>query len=78
MTVSLEHAQAHLVELIAGLHPGESLTITRNDNPVARLSTPPQPTVLSRKAGLFKGMIQVVAEGDERFDDWIASSKRTM
>ena len=36
-TLTLEEAQAQLVNLIEQLHPGEEVVITRDQNPVARL-----------------------------------------
>jgi antitoxin (DNA-binding transcriptional repressor) of toxin-antitoxin stability system len=42
MTVSLEEAQAHLAELIAGLQPSEELTIAQNGEPVAKLVRTPR------------------------------------
>src|SRR5579863_3832554 len=36
-TVKIEEAQAHLPQIIAGLNPGEALTITQNGEPVATL-----------------------------------------
>ena len=54
-TVSIEVAQAKLVELIRNMSPGEELIITADSHPVARLtstngsqvSTPRQPGTLS-------------------------------
>ena len=36
-TIPLHDAQARLADLIHGLSPGQVLTITENDRPVARL-----------------------------------------
>ncbi len=36
-TVNLEHAQAHLREIVAGLQPGEEVVLTDNGQPLARL-----------------------------------------
>ena len=36
-TLSLEDAEQHLRQVIAGLNPGEPLTITENGEPVATL-----------------------------------------
>ncbi|MBX9628810.1 MAG: hypothetical protein K2X82_33760 [Gemmataceae bacterium] len=45
MTVTVAEAQARLPELIAGLQPGEALTLTQDDRPVAELvgKAPPAP-----------------------------------
>ena len=37
-TVKIEDAQAHLPQIIAGLNPGEPLTITKDGEPVATLT----------------------------------------
>ena len=39
-TVNIEDAQARLPQIIAGLNPGEPLTITENGEPVATLTRP--------------------------------------
>lgn len=39
--ITLEKAQAGLADLIHGLGPGEEVTITENDRPVARLVSVP-------------------------------------
>jgi prevent-host-death family protein len=36
-TITLQEAQASLAELVQRLTPGEAVTITENDRPVARL-----------------------------------------
>ena len=40
-TITLQEAQAILAELVHRLAPGEGVTITENDRPVARLVTLP-------------------------------------
>ena len=40
-TVHIEDAQAHLQQIISGLNPGEPLTITKDGEPVARLTHAP-------------------------------------
>ena len=40
-TLTLEEAQAHLAELIGRLAPGEEVTLTRDDRPVAPLPDAP-------------------------------------
>jgi antitoxin (DNA-binding transcriptional repressor) of toxin-antitoxin stability system len=49
-TITLHDAQVRLADLIHGLSPGEVLTITENDRPVARLV--PVPLVPQRLARL--------------------------
>ena len=36
-TLTLDEAQAHLREVVAGLQPGEEVVLTDNGQPVARL-----------------------------------------
>jgi antitoxin (DNA-binding transcriptional repressor) of toxin-antitoxin stability system len=36
-TVTLEDAQAHLRQIVAGLKPGEEIVLTDNGQPLARL-----------------------------------------
>lgn len=68
-TVPVEEAQAKLPELIAKLSPGDEVVITQNNQPVAELRpvgrVKPQP-----KFGACKGMLTVVAEDDERLQDF--------
>ena len=40
-TITLQEAQANLAELVHRLAPGEDVTSTENDRPVARLVAPP-------------------------------------
>ena len=44
MTVTLNHAQAHLAELIGQLIPGEEIVITQDEKPIARLIPETKPT----------------------------------
>jgi len=41
-TVTIEEAQARLPEIIDKLEPGEELIITRNDQPIAKLTHSPR------------------------------------
>ncbi len=45
-TISLQEAQSNLAELVHRLAPGETVTITENDRPIARLI--PVPVVRQR------------------------------
>lgn len=69
-TVTLEEAQAHLSELIDRLQPGETLVITRNEKPVARLLVEESPKRKPRKAGSAKGMLTIIQEDDEHLKDF--------
>jgi antitoxin (DNA-binding transcriptional repressor) of toxin-antitoxin stability system len=67
--VTIEEAQARLVELIDKITLGEEVIITRNQQPVAQLvllpSAKPQPVF-----GSCKGMLTIVAENDEHLEDF--------
>ncbi|HKI35788.1 MAG TPA: type II toxin-antitoxin system Phd/YefM family antitoxin [Gemmataceae bacterium] len=69
-TVTLEEAQAHLSELIDHLQPGETLVITRNEKPVARLLVEELPKRKPRKAGSAKGMLTIIQDDDEHLKDF--------
>jgi len=71
-TVTIEEAQAQLMELIHRLAPGEEFIITENQNPVAKLVNPsPNPgTGLRPPPGLGKGFITVISEDDEHLKDF--------
>jgi antitoxin (DNA-binding transcriptional repressor) of toxin-antitoxin stability system len=62
-TIPVEEAQARLKELIHQLAPGEELTITENQQPVAKLvGEQAKPKASSRPGpGLCKGMITYMA-----------------
>ena len=69
-TVTLEEAQAHLSELIDRLQPGETVVITRNEKPVARLLAEESPRRKPRKAGSAKGMLTILQDDDEHLKDF--------
>ncbi len=68
-TITLEEAQTTLAELVRRLAPGEEVTITENDRPVARLVVPlvtpraeprPRPPITGvPKAGSCEGLFVV-------------------
>jgi prevent-host-death family protein len=60
-TVTLEDAQARLAELIARLQPGEEITITRDDKPVARVVGTAAPDRPPPKLGTLKGTVLYMA-----------------
>jgi antitoxin (DNA-binding transcriptional repressor) of toxin-antitoxin stability system len=59
MTVSIQHAQADLLALIRQLPPGETLTLTDNDVPVATVVPAPPPG--ERPLGTLKGTVLYMA-----------------
>lgn len=68
--VTLQEAQAHLAELIDRLEPGEEVVITRDQRPVAKLVGERPMKRLSRVPGNCQGMLTVVAEDDEHWQDF--------
>jgi len=69
-TVTLEEAQAKLPELIGQLAAGEGLLITRNEQPIARLTAEEKPKRKPRKAGSAKGLLTILADDDEHLKDF--------
>jgi prevent-host-death family protein len=69
-TVTLQEAQAQLPELIERLQPGQTVIITRNDRPVARLVAEGPPPRPPRKAGSARGVLTILAEDDEHLQDF--------
>jgi len=61
-TVTIEEAQAHLVELIDKLNPGEEVVIIRNEQPIARLVGEPSHVRKPRQPGSAKGKILYMAD----------------
>lgn len=51
--VTVEEAQGHLKEIIAGLNPGEALVIVQDGEPVATLARTP-PKQWPSKAGSYR------------------------
>lgn len=68
--VSIEEAQAHLAELIAGLQPGEELVITQNEQPVARLIVQSRESQQPRRPGSAKDKLVILADDDEHLRDF--------
>ncbi len=60
-TVTIEDAQARLKTLIEQMHPGEEITITRDQKPVARLIADRNPERPPRKLGTMKGTVLYMA-----------------
>jgi antitoxin (DNA-binding transcriptional repressor) of toxin-antitoxin stability system len=78
-TISLHEAQANLTDLVHGLAPGQVLTITENDRPVARLvaapiihQRPPRPrppVTGVPKAGQYEGRLVVPDDFKEPLEE---------
>ena len=67
--ISIEEAQAKLLDLIHKLTPGDELVITENGQPVAKLVATPLPR-LRPEPGLCKGWITIVSDDDEHLKDF--------
>jgi len=69
-TVTIEEAQDHLKDIIAGLAPGEELVIVQGDSPVATL-TRANPESWPCKAGSYsKPGFWMSPDFDEPLDDF--------
>lgn len=69
-TVTIEEAQQKLGELIDHLAAGETLIITRNAHPVARLEREAAPVTACRTPGSARGRLTVLVEDDEHLRDF--------
>lgn len=69
ITISVEEAQAKLVEIIGELTPGDEVTLTKESRPVAQLrpvvNGKPQP-----RFGSCRGMLTVIAEDEDHLNDF--------
>lgn len=68
--ISIDDAQEHLRDLIAGLAAGAELVITDGDEPVAKLVSEQKKLTEFRKPGLGKGMISIISDDDAHLDDF--------
>jgi len=60
-TVTLEEAQSHLAELIDQLQPGSEIIITRDNQPIAKLTSLVKPHRPPRKPGTLRGTVLYMA-----------------
>ncbi len=63
MTVTVKEAQADLLGLLRRLRPGDTLTLTDNDVPVATV-VPAPVAALRPPPGLWKGKVVILSEDD--------------
>lgn len=68
-TVTIQEAQATLMDLIHQLPPGDEVVITENSQPVAKLVASPadKPRPMP---GRCQGMLTIVAEDEEHLEDF--------
>ena len=69
-TMSIAEFQAKLPELLGSLQPGDDLIITRNQQPLARVTYAGPMTRQPRRAGSAKGKLVIVAEDEEHLEDF--------
>ncbi len=69
-TVTIAEAQANLPELIEHLSLGETVVITRNEQPVARLLAAELPMRKPRRAGSAKDILTIIADDVEHLKDF--------
>lgn len=69
-TVTLEEAQAKLPELIEKLIPGDPLVITRDQMPIAQISTANSTKRRPRVAGSAKGILTILQDDDTHLEDF--------
>jgi antitoxin (DNA-binding transcriptional repressor) of toxin-antitoxin stability system len=67
-TVTIEEAASHLADLIAGLHPGEEITLTSGNRAIAKIV--PAEVKPVRRPGAAKGMLHILKEDDEHLEDF--------
>jgi len=68
ITITLEEAQAKLLELVHQLAPGDEIIITENQLAVAKLVSESPQQRKPRVPGLGKGMITLLVEDDEHLE----------
>jgi antitoxin (DNA-binding transcriptional repressor) of toxin-antitoxin stability system len=69
-TVTIEEAQAKLLELVERLAPGEEVIITRDQQPVAKLVGQQRPIRKPRRPGSAKGKLVILTEDDAHLEDF--------
>jgi len=74
-TVTIQEAQAQLLDLIHRLAPGDEVVITENDEPIAKLARAEPKQQWPCKAGSAKGTIHWMAPD---FDEPLAEFKEYM
>jgi antitoxin (DNA-binding transcriptional repressor) of toxin-antitoxin stability system len=70
MTVTIQEAQAQLLDLIHRLQDGDEVVITENDQPVAKLARTEPKNQWPCKAGSAKGKIWMAPDFDAPLEDF--------
>jgi antitoxin (DNA-binding transcriptional repressor) of toxin-antitoxin stability system len=68
LTISLEQASTQLSGLVRALGPNDVIVLTDNDKPVARI-VPDHKSPIQRQAGKWKGILEIVDEGEDEILD---------
>ena len=68
--ISIEEAQGKLAEIIARLSPDDEVSLTDNQQPVAKLVAQLSAQRQPRTPGNCKGMITLLVEDDEHLKDF--------
>ena len=69
-TVTIEHAARHLAELVSALTPGDEITLTSKNQPIARIVPAEARPVRRRQGGAGQGRLIVLQEDDEHLKDF--------
>jgi len=70
VTVTIQEAQAQLLDLIHRLQDGDEVVITENDQPVAKLARTEPKKQWPCKAGSAKGQIWMAPDFDAPLEDF--------
>jgi antitoxin (DNA-binding transcriptional repressor) of toxin-antitoxin stability system len=70
VTVTIQEAQAQLLDLIHRLNVGDEVVITENDRPVAKLARTESQEQWPCKAGSAKGKIWMAPDFDAPLEDF--------
>lgn len=68
--IPIEEAQARLTELIAGLVPGESISITKDDQTIATLVAEAPRCLEPRVPGSAIGILTIIEDDDAHLEDF--------
>jgi antitoxin (DNA-binding transcriptional repressor) of toxin-antitoxin stability system len=72
-TITVQDVSGQLAALVRGLHPGDQIVLTDGAQRIARI-VPETMARPNRKAGLCKGMLEIVSDDDddilEHFKDY--------
>jgi len=67
-TLTIAEAAARLEELVSELQPGDEITLTSREKPVAKIVSESPP--VRRRAGACKGMLTIVREDDSHLEEF--------